>query len=154
MVTLSFQHSKSKRYKEAVALLSHFKGATIASSEITVEFTYTDIFERWEAFNLLFWITVDWKGTWLMWDKYKFYSHHDKVRVFYGIQTCHSKFMWHINHIMKVFPLIMYIDENKINTKALSENADDLIDIYNYIRKYISDDEIKRYIEQGKKDSI
>lgn len=154
MVTLSFQHSKSKRYKEAIAALKHFKGATINANEVVVQFTYTDIFERWEWFNLLFWITVDWKGTWVMWDKYKFYSHHDKVRVFYGIQTCHSKFMWQINRMMKTLPVIFYIDENGINSRALPENADDLIDIYSYIRKYASEEEIKRYIERGKKDSI
>ena len=147
MITLSFQHSKSKRYKEVIALLANFKGAKIAPNEIMVQFTYTDIFERWEAFNLIFWITVDWKDTWLMWNNYKFYSHKDKVRVFYGIQTCHSKFMWHVNQRMKYLPAGLYIEENKINTVALSENANDLIDIYNYIKKFISEDEIKKHIE-------
>lgn len=154
MVTISFQHSKSKRYKEAIALLSHFKGVAIAPNEIMVQFTYTDIFERWEAFNLLFWIVVDWKGTWLKWDRYKFYSHRDKVRVFYGIQICHSKFMWHVNDLMKFLPVMVYMDEVGLDTKILGINADMLIEKYNYIRQYISEDEIKRFVNRNKKDSI
>ncbi len=154
MIIISFQHSKSKRYKEVIPLLSQFEGVTIAPNEIVVQFTYTDIFERWEAFNLIFWITVDWKGTWLMWDKYKFYSHRDKVQVFYGIQLCHKKFMWHVRDLMKYLPVMAYMDETGMDTKILGLNADFLIDKYNYIRQYISEEEIVKYISRNKRDSI
>ncbi|MCW0484108.1 hypothetical protein N2K84_15305 [Prolixibacteraceae bacterium A06] len=52
-----------------------------------------EIFEKWEYFNLLFWCTVDWKGTTLACDGMEFHSHSDKTRIFYALQHAHTSYI-------------------------------------------------------------
>jgi hypothetical protein len=93
MITLHFPKSRSKNYPNAIKLASKFSGYTQGDGMNTVTLARQDIFERWEYFNVLFWMIVDWKGMYVEVEGNNLYSHCDKTRIFYSVQEAHSAWM-------------------------------------------------------------
>lgn len=126
MITLYFHKSNSKRYKEAVKLSGMFPSQTDEFG-IKIMPPVKEIFEKWEFFNKLFWIVVDWNGAYLDIDGMKYLSHKDKTRIFYSLQLSHSK--W-INYVeMKTF---RFFDngEFKDSLNIDPKEADYIIDLF------------------------
>lgn len=91
-VKIHFRSSRSKFFNEVIKLAKEFDQFERGELNIlTIE--KAELFEKWEYFNLIFWKTVDWRGTVLEYDGKKFQGHSDKTRIFYALQTSH------INHI-------------------------------------------------------
>jgi hypothetical protein len=93
MLTLHFPKSRSKNYANAIKLASKFSGYTHSDGMNMVAMKKQDIFERWEYFNVLFWMIVDWKDMYVEFDDNRLYSHCDKTRIFYSVQEAHSAWM-------------------------------------------------------------
>jgi hypothetical protein len=88
-VKISFRHSRSKFYSRVVKLASEFDDFKQDGVNV-VSITEVELLEKWEFFNLLFWKTVDWKGSVLEYDGMKYYGHSDKTRIFYALQHSHA----------------------------------------------------------------
>lgn len=87
-----FRQSRSKNYHQALKLASEFDNFNKGELN-TIDISMKEIFEKWEFFNLLFWRTVDWKGTVLEWEGMAFHSHTDKTRLFYALQHAHVSYI-------------------------------------------------------------
>jgi hypothetical protein len=90
--SIHFPTSRSKNFDKAVKLAQNFDGFKPGPVNI-VNVNIKEVFEKWDYFNLLFWATVDWKGTILEIDGMKFHSHSDKTRIFYALQHSHSSYI-------------------------------------------------------------
>jgi hypothetical protein len=90
-----------------------------------------EIFEKWEYFNLLFWMIVDWSGVIVECDGNRLYSHCDKTRVFYALQQAHSNWMWSMsNGIIHYSPNVERKKIEKSDIDSLTnEQIDLLIDV-------------------------
>lgn len=89
---IHFPTSRSKNFNQAVKLAQNFEGFTPGPVNV-VSFNIREVLEKWEFFNLLFWATVDWKGTILELDGMKWHSHTDKTRIFYALQHSHDSYI-------------------------------------------------------------
>jgi hypothetical protein len=129
MITLHFEHSKSARYKDAVRLSMLFKASEGQDGAVTLTTDMKSVFERWEDFNSLFWIVVDWKGSYLEVDRMQYHSHKDKTRLFYALQLAHG--YW-INYVeQSILDAFDPRDGSFNQLKPISErDADRLIDMY------------------------
>lgn len=87
--SIHFSTSRSKNFDKAVKLAQNFEGFKPGPVNV-VSLNIHEVFEKWEYFNLLFWATVDWKGTILELDGMKWHSHSDKTRIFYALQHSHT----------------------------------------------------------------
>ena len=86
---LIFNSSRSKFYGKALKLATEFDYFKQGNQNV-VSIGDIELFEKWEFFNLLFWKTVDWKGTILEYENQRYQSHTDKTRIFYALQFSHS----------------------------------------------------------------
>jgi hypothetical protein len=131
MLTLHFPKSRSKNYRQAIKLASKFDGYTGECDANAVSFTPKDINEKWEYFNLLFWIVVDWANTFIEYEENKYYSHTDKTRIFYSLQEAHSNWMWDAsNRIVQHFsPNIEQKKADVLDIDSMTnKQIDELID--------------------------
>ena len=88
-----FKNSRSKFFHEALKEAREFDNFTRENEINTVSITDFELYEKWEHFNLLFWKTVDWKGSILEYEGNKYQGHSDKTRIFYALQFAHSSYM-------------------------------------------------------------
>ncbi len=93
MITITFRQSKSIRYKEAMKHALFLGDPKLEDGFHKLELSMKTIIEKWEWFNLLFWIILDWKGTTVTYDEVEYHSHGDKARIFYALQQIHSNWM-------------------------------------------------------------
>lgn len=93
MFTIKFKISKSKNYSIVRKLAAKFSDYSIIDGVNTIHISIKEIFEKWDFFNLLFWKTVDWKGTTFGYDGYDLHSHCDKTRIFYALQEAHTNWI-------------------------------------------------------------
>lgn len=91
-ISIHFPASRSKNFDKALKLAQNFSDFAPGTVNI-VSFSIKEVFEKWEYFNLLFWVTVDWKGTILEVDDMRFHSHTDKTRIFYALQHSHISYI-------------------------------------------------------------
>lgn len=134
MIKLHFKRSKSKFLAEAVRLSDSF-GVAVEDDGYTITPDVKTVFEHWDDFNRLFWLSVDWSGTYIEIDKMKYFSHSDKTGIFYSLQLSHAKWMNFIEMRTSKF-----FDNGEFNTnQPISEReAEYLIDLY-VIQKSQSD---------------
>lgn len=129
---VSFKRSISKKYNEALKLSSEFKNAEIGDEGVWLDLPIKEIFEKWDSFNTLFWIVIDWKGSYLEYEGMQYLSHTDKTKLFYALQL--SKMKW-INFVENKVANLYNEETGEYNTKNIdSKTADYLIDLYT-IRK-------------------
>lgn len=95
-----FTKSRSKNYQQAIKLAAEFENFSEGELNI-VDVLMKEIFEKWGYFNLLFWITVDWKGMILEWEGMSFHSHTDKTRIFYALQHAHVSYICYLEDKIK-----------------------------------------------------
>jgi hypothetical protein len=140
-VTLHFPKSRSKNYGQAAKLASQFEGHTREPDAHAVVLEQKDIFEKWEYFNLLFWTTVDWAGTFVEYDGYRYYSHTDKTRIFYSLQQAHSDWIWDTSN-----SIIQHFSPNIERKKAESLDIDSMTgrQIDELIDRRLIENEFKR----------
>jgi hypothetical protein len=98
MFTLHFPKSRSKNYPKAVKLAAKFAGYTCENGINMLSIEKREVYEKWEYFNLLFWMIVDWSGVTIEYEGVRLYSHCDKTRAFYALQQAHSNWMWGISN--------------------------------------------------------
>ena len=122
MLTLTFRQSRSKRYKEAIRYALFFDDFKQECNFNTLNLSLKEIIEKWEWFNLLYWIVLDWAGTTVKYDGLTYYGHSDKTNIFYAVQEIHTN--W-INHTTtKLVTTYQRIPEPK--SKLLDVNPDEL----------------------------
>lgn len=93
MIIITFRQSKSVRYKEVLRYCLFFENFTQGQEFNTLELSIRDIIEKWEWFNLLLWIVLDWKGTTVKHEGVTYHSHQDKTKIFYALQQIHTNWM-------------------------------------------------------------
>lgn len=93
MFSISFKKSRSKNYKQVLDIASNFKNFHAEADGYKVDMDVKELFQKWEFFNLLFWRTVDWKGTSFAFDDIELFSHCDRTRIFYALQQSHSEWI-------------------------------------------------------------
>lgn len=135
MLTLSFGKSTSPRYNNAVKLAEKFSLVEKSEKTITVTLPVKEVFEKWESFNTLFWMVVDWKETILSYEGMNYQSHTDKTRIFYALQNAHWKWM---NYVEERISKVYNTTPEELNISNLdTQNIDDatadlLIDLYTF----------------------
>lgn len=93
MFAISFKKSRSKNYKQVLDLVVNFDDYKIENEVHKVRMAIKELFQKWEFFNLLFWRTVDWKGSSFSFYDIELYSHCDRTRIFYALQQSHSEWI-------------------------------------------------------------
>lgn len=126
MIKLHFKRSKSKFLPEAVKTAGVFD-VKVEDDGYTITPDIKKVFEHWEDFNKLFWLSVDWGGTYLEIDDMKYFSHRDKTGIFYSLQLSHAKWMNYVEMRTSKF-----FDNGEFNAdQPISQKeADYLIDLY------------------------
>lgn len=135
MLTLSFGKSTSQRYNNAVKLADKFSLVEKSEKAITVTLPVKEVFEKWESFNTMFWMVVDWKETILSYEGMNYQSHTDKTRIFYALQNAHWKWMNYVEErISKVYNTTTEeLDISNLDTQNIDDaTADLLIDLYTF----------------------
>lgn len=135
MLTLSFGKSTSQRYNNAVKLADKFSLVEKSEKVFTVTLPVKEVFEKWESFNTLFWMVVDWKETVLSYEGMNYQSHTDKTRIFYALQNAHWKWMNYVEErISKVYNTTREeLDISNLDTQNIDDaTADLLIDLYTF----------------------
>jgi len=121
ILILRFPASRSKNYREVINIAKEFNGFKQGEVNI-VPLSIKEIFEKWEFFNLLFWRTVDWKGTTLSFEDMCYHSHCDKTRIFYAMQQAHLTWICCYEHLIsklhKVYTGVATLEELKIETET------------------------------------
>lgn len=125
MIILSFPKSRSSKLKEAAKHTKVFENLKSLEDSYTINLTLKEIIEKWDSFNLLFWIVVDWKGTTITYDNMTYHSHSDKTKIFYSLQFSKQKFISYTEVKVKN----EYI-KSTIGHRAYIESLDDLLDDY------------------------
>lgn len=132
MLVLIFNKSHSKKYKEAIKLSMAFDYEFSIVNKVRI--TVKDIFEKWEFFNSLFWLTVDWKGTYIEYNGMNYHSHCDKTLIFYSLQQAHSNWRNCTSHQL-VQSYKVYkgnITQEMLERESLTdEQVNSIIDDYN-----------------------
>jgi hypothetical protein len=88
MLVLTFNKSRSKNYKKALKFARYFEHVECSGTN-HISISVKDIFEKWEYFSRLFWLTVDWKDTCIEYNRIKYHSHTDKTMIFYSLQQAY-----------------------------------------------------------------
>nr|WP_319268219.1 hypothetical protein [uncultured Draconibacterium sp.] len=99
-IKLIFPVSRSKNYQQAIKLAGMFHYFERDEPNV-VHMGIREVFEKWEYFNLLFWRTVDWKGTVLVWNGMHWHSHTDKTRIFYALQHAHVSYICYLEESIR-----------------------------------------------------
>ena len=131
MILLSFNRSKSKNFNAALKLARLFDTFSDQGETLTVTLSLKDVFERWQFFNDLFWLVVDWNGTFVEYNDMKYYSHRDMTRIFYSLQQAHNN--W-----------VCFTSYQLVNLYRVYNAENSLEEI---ITEYLTDEEINRIIE-------
>lgn len=120
MFTLKFKISKSKNYPIVEKLAHKFSDYTLEENTNIVYLSIKELFEKWDFFNLMFWKTVDWKGTTFGYDNYNLHSHCDKTRMFYALQEAHNTWIcmseYYLSSIAPAYFFSEKLDEIKKDT--------------------------------------
>jgi hypothetical protein len=136
-VTILFRKSSSKNYNKALKLSKLFENA-LFSDQNQITIPLREIFEKWEYFNQLFWITVNWKHTSIKYNGMQYYCHTDKTMIFYSLQQSYLNWRNFTSYkLVNSYRIINQTDtlENIENEFMTSEQADQLIDYYNIKKK-------------------
>lgn len=137
---ITFRKSTSKNLNEAINSAKQFDRYFFGEVN-TVTIQLKEIFEKFEFFNILFWITVDWKGTTIEYEGFKYHSHTDKTMIFYSLQQsylnwrCCTEYKLVNSYRVYVGDATSEMIENEILT---NDQADRIIDYYN-IKKQLND---------------
>lgn len=133
MFAITFKKSKSKNYKQVLDIASNFRNYQNIEGVHRVEMTVKELFEKWEFFNLLFWRTVDWKGSTFCFDKIELHSHCDKTRIFYALQQSHTEWInmytTFSSKMYKVYKDQMTMDEARLESFN-EKDIDHILDKY------------------------
>lgn len=93
MIQLFIPKSRSVKFDSAIKQAGALGVLTESETGFILEMEIKKMFENWDGFNLLFWATVDWKGTYVKVMETSFYSHTDKTAIFYSLQLAHMKWL-------------------------------------------------------------
>jgi len=139
MLIIEFKNSRSAKFIEAIHNARAFERCTFDETEINrVEIQLKEIFEKWDNFNLLFWIVVDWKGTVVEYDGMRYHSHTDKTRIFYAVQESYQNWINYVRHKLSNLDKVHAGTTTmiEIEGKYLSEDQiNDMIDTYSLRNK-------------------
>jgi len=126
MIKLHFKRSKSKFLTEAMKHAQVFD-PKVEDDGYNITPDIKKVFEHWDDFNRVFWLSVDWNGTYIEIDDMKYHSHRDKTGIFYSLQLSHSKWINYVEMRTSKF-----FDNGEFNTdRPISQReADYLIDLY------------------------
>lgn len=102
-ISIIFPASRSKNFGKVLNLAREFENFTPGNPNIVQINREEELLEKWEFFNLLFWRTVDWKGSAIEFEGQRYQGHCDKTRIFYALQFEKQ------NHICKVIDRIKEI---------------------------------------------
>lgn len=133
MFKLTFNKSRSKFYDEVLKLSSYFRNSRLEDNIHSVEFDINECFEKWDFYNLLFWRTVDWKGSTFGYDGVQVSNHSNKTRLFYALQEANTLWVCLSESYLSQMHLVVLgkitMDELKkrvFNTK----DTDFMLDLY------------------------
>lgn len=96
-IKIIFPVSRSKNFGRVLNLAREFDDFKPGNPNIVSINNEEELLEKWELFNLLFWRTVDWKGSAVEFEGQRWQGHHDKTRIFYSLQFEKQK---HINRVL------------------------------------------------------
>lgn len=85
-ISIIFPVSRSKNFGKALQLARQFENFKPGNPNIVLIEREEELLEKWEYFNLLFWRTVDWKGSAIEFEGQRWQFHMDKTRIFYALQ--------------------------------------------------------------------
>ncbi len=92
ILTIRLNQSRSKFYKKALTLAGKFDNSSIGErNEVTIPIK--EMFEKWEFFNGLFLLVIDWQGTTVEYSGMEYHSHRDKKAIFYSVQRSHMSWL-------------------------------------------------------------
>ena len=134
MIILSFHRAKSKNFDGALKLARLFDTFSDQGETLSITLTLKDVFERWQLFNDLFWLVVDWNGTYIEYNDMKFYSHRDMTTIFYSLQQAHNNWVnftsYKLVNLHRVYNAEDHL-EGIINEYMTDEQINRIIDVYN-----------------------
>lgn len=84
-IKIEFNKTHSKFYREVINLCRQFEDFQEGDRN-TLSSNRDEVYALWDQFNLIFWRTVDWKGSTISYNGSKWGSHTDKTRIFYAVQ--------------------------------------------------------------------
>lgn len=148
-ILIKFNKSRSPRFAEAARLARFFTDFQQMESLNVLDIRIKEVIEKWEWFNELFWILVDWKGTTLTFDGITYHSHQDKTRIFYTLQQIHSNWMnFTSERLITAYNLVDPIsDLLKLDPKKMTdEQVSQLIDVM--LEKKRTKDEFEEYLNK------
>jgi len=134
MISLVIPRSRSEKYPTVSKMAHLFTGIkTDDDGLLRMDLSVKEVFERWDTFNTIFWTVVKWKGTYMVVDGARFFSHRDMTGIFYNLQL--SKMKW-INfveaRVRDAFdPATGRIELAKVDEKT----ADYLIDLFCIVKQ-------------------
>lgn len=148
-ILIKFNKSRSPRYAEAVKLALFFTDFHPAEKVNVLDIRIKEIIEKWEWFNELFWIIVDWRGTTVTFDGMAYHGHSDKTRIFYSLQQVHTNWMNYTSErLITAYNLIDPVSELlKIDPDTMTrEQVSQLIDVM--LEKKRTKDEFEDYVNK------
>lgn len=117
---LQFPFSRSKLYGRVLNLAREFDNFKPGNLNILTIDRESELLEKWEFFNLLFWRVVDWKGSAVEFDGQRFQSHSDKTRIFYALQNEHSnRINLVVDHIKEIRRIYSYSSRSFMNNELI-----------------------------------
>lgn len=84
-IQIEFKQNHSKFYREVIRLCQEFD-EFIPGKRNSLITGRDEVYAKWDQFSLIFWKSVDWKGSTLCYNGTPFGCHADKTRVFYAVQ--------------------------------------------------------------------
>lgn len=136
LIILHFPVSRSKFYTKAINLAKRFDQFEKGKENI-VSMTMSEIFEKWEYFNILFWRVLDWTNTVLEYEGVRYRAHTDKTRIFYALQMAHDSHICYMEGRIRQLPRVHRgeIKMDEIDTEIYSEDdINNLIDYYKIVK--------------------
>lgn len=148
-ILIKYNQSRSLKYKEALKLSGFFTDFQQMESLNVLDIRIKEVIEKWEWFNELFWILVDWKGTTLTFDGITYHSHQDKTRIFYTLQQIHTNWINYTSErLITAYNLIDPVSELlKLDPKKMTDDqVSQLIDVM--LEKKRTKDEFEEYLNK------
>ncbi len=134
---IRFNQSRSKFYKKALGLAGKFDNRSVGErNEVTIPIK--EMFEKWEFFNALFFLVIDWQGTTVEYSGMEYHSHRDKTAIFYSLQQSRYGWLNFTRHKLKNSFRVVIGGKTmeEIENEYLTDNqANYLIDLYLDINK-------------------
>lgn len=145
MFAISFKKSRSKNYKQVLDIASNFRQYEIVDDIHVVSMSIKELFEKWEFFNLLFWRTVDWRGSSFFFYDTELYSHTDKTRIFYALQQSHLDWInMYVDFARNMYAV--YKEEKEIEAVKLETFKENEID--KILDRFLRNTAKKEYYQQ------